>query len=241
MNTVLSDNKTLPLPSLPRLPWRVADEILRRRDWVMSPEENARAIPRFMLVIVASGLFYGAILGSYNGLNAQGVQQMLYSSLKVPLLLAVTFSLCLPFFFVFNALLGLRDDLLESLRALAASQAGMSIILASTAPFTALWYASFDNYGNAILFNAAMFGFAAASSQLLLRDFYGPLIRRDRRHRLMLYVWFIVFAFVGVQMGWLFRPFVGSPGVEVQFFRDEMFGDNAYVVIWRLIAQAFGG
>ena len=47
------------------------------------------------------------------------------------------------------------------MRALVATQAGLTIIFASFAPFTLLWYAPSSNYRAAILFNGAMF--AAAS------------------------------------------------------------------------------
>lgn len=35
-------------------------------------------------------------------------------------------------------------------------------------------------------------------------------------------------------MGWILRPFVGSPDIPVSFFRAEAFS-NAYVVVARLI------
>lgn len=185
-------------------------------------------------LIVAFGFTYGALMGTFSGFRGDHSLQILYSALKVPLLLLVTFGLSLPSFYVFNTLLGVRGDLAYALRALLAAQAGMTIILLSFAPFTLLWYASCANYNAAILFNSAVFGAATLASQRLLRRHYGPLLRRDGRHRILLRVWLVTYAFVGIQMGWLLRPFVGSPYMSAHFVRRDAWG-NAYEVMFRMV------
>jgi len=51
----------------------------------------------------------------------------------------------------------------------------------------------------------------------------------------------VVFGLVGVQMGWVLRPFIGAPNSPLQFFRERAWGDrNAYVVVARLIWQVAG-
>ncbi|HQY88385.1 MAG TPA: hypothetical protein PK402_06985 [Tepidisphaeraceae bacterium] len=50
-------------------------------------------------------------------------------------------------------------------------------------------------------------------------------------------IWMIVFAFVGTQMGWLLRPFVGSPGKEFEWFRPK--GGNFFSAVWALIRDLF--
>jgi hypothetical protein len=126
------------------------------------------------------------------------------------------------------------------LAALLTTQAAATIILASLGPFTLFWYASSADYNAAILFNAAMFAVASVSGQFVLWRFYRPLIARNAAHRLMFRTWLIVYAFVGIQMGWVLRPFVGNPGMPVTFFRQGAWG-NAYVevarIVWRLIAE----
>jgi len=57
----------------------------------------------------------------------------------------------------------------------------------------------------------------------------------------MLWTWLGLYVFVGIQMAWVVRPFVGAPGQPVQFFRAASWG-NAYEVVLRLVWQAiFGG
>jgi hypothetical protein len=175
-------------------------------------------------------------MGTFGGLTGDRPLQVLYSACKVPLLLLGTFLLSLPSFAVINTLFGLRRDLGEAIRAVVAAQAGVATVLASLAPFTLLWYVSAVSYQVAILFNAAMFTIASLAGQRLLRRYYQPLIARNRRHRVLLRTWIVVYAFVGIQMGWMFRPFIGSPNTPVQFFREETWG-NAYVIVARLLWQ----
>jgi hypothetical protein len=146
----------------------------------------------------------------------------------------VTFVVALPSFWVLNRLLGLGDDFAQVLRALVGTQAALTIILASLGPFTVLYYCSWSNYQGAILFNALMFAVAAGSAQWRLSRYYRPLIARNRRHRAMQMLWLVIYGFVGIQMGWTLRPFIGDPVQPVQFFRSEPFS-NAYVVIGRLV------
>lgn len=210
-------------------PMRVADGVLRGR----------ATSPPWTLAVVCS-LIYGAMMGTFGGLDGERALQVVYSAVKVPLLLLATVLLSLPSFFVLNTLFGLRDDFGDSLRAIAASQAGLAIVLLSCAPLTLFWYASSADYPSAILCNAAMFGVSSVSAQWLLRRSYRPLIARNRRHRLILRGWLLIYAFVGIQLGWTLRPFIGDPSRPVRFFRGGEF-ENAYVIVARMILEVLGG
>src|SRR4051812_23796376 len=130
---------------------------------------------RLTAVLLGCGLLYGAVMGSWGGLEGDHWLQVVYSAVKVPLLLLATFALALPSFFVLNTLLGLRADFGVVLRGLLASQAGLTVVLAALAPYVLLWYASFTDYDAAVLFNGAMFAAASFTAQGLLRRAYRPL------------------------------------------------------------------
>jgi len=119
------------------------------------------------------------------------------------------------------------------------AQAGLTIVLASVAPFTAFWYVCDGDYNAALLFNAAMFGVATLAAQWMLRRSYRHLIVRNIRHRLLRRTWVLLHAFVAIQMAWVLRPFVGAPGARVTFFRHEAWG-NAYVELGKIAARAIG-
>ncbi len=208
-----------------------ADDLLRGR--ALAADRRVRDLPSLLAMVALFGMFYGAVMGTFGGVQGERSLQLLYSGLKVPLLLLVTFGLSLPSFFVLNTLFGLRNDFARVLRALIATQAALTIILASLAPFTAVWYASFPAYRLAIFFNAAMFAIASFAAQGLLRRWYRPLIESDVRHRLLLKIWLVIYAFVGIQMAWVLRPFVGDPYSPTRFFREGAWG-NAYVEVAKM-------
>jgi hypothetical protein len=95
-------------------------------------------------------------------------------------------------------------------------------------------------YQSAILFNGLMFGVASFSAQWMLRRSYLPLVRANPRHRWMLRTWLVIYVFVGIQMGWVLRPFIGDPGAPTQFFRDGAW-TNAYEVVIQMIWDVVSG
>lgn len=189
------------------------------------------------LLVLATGSIYGAFMGTFALSTWERAPMVLYAAAKVPLLIFVTTAVCLPGFFVLNTVLGLRGDFGRAIRAILAGQAALTVALASLGPLTRFAYASGVDHRQALLFNAAMFTVATAVGQVVLIRRYRELTSdpmSGRRHRAMLWMWVILYAFVGMQMGWMLRPFVGGPERPVSFFRDEPFS-NAYVVIAKLI------
>jgi hypothetical protein len=209
------------------------DRLLRR-----GPERGAGQLPLWIAFIFLGGFFYGAVMGSFSGLTGDRIWQVIYSGLKVPLLLLVSFVVALPSFFVLNTLMGVRADFAEALYGLVYGQAGLALVLVSLSPYTLLWYASSADYEQAILFNGVMFAVASLTAQGILRRSYKPLLGRRPRHRWLLRTWVVLYVFVGIQMAWVLRPFIGDPALPAQFFREESWG-NAYVVIGRMIGDVF--
>lgn len=198
---------------------------LPRRWWVLP------------LLVLCTGPVYGVFMGSFALQSWNRATLMVYAAIKVPVLIFVTTTVCLPGFFVLNTVLGLRDDFGRAMRAIFAGQAGLTVALASLGPITRFVYSSGVSHRQALLFNAAMFTVATVVGQVVMLRRYRELAadpERGPRHRVMLWAWVILYAFVGMQMGWMLRPFVGAPSLPVTFFRDEPFS-NAYVVIARLI------
>lgn len=210
-------------------------EILRRAPWTIAADRPRLSLVKLLLCLCAFGLFYGGVMGLFRLLEGEEawLLQVVYSAVKVPLLLVITFLITLPSFFVLNTLLGLRNDFGTVIRAHIATQASLAIILASLAPFTIFWYASSGNYQAALMFNAAMFAIASFAAQAQLRAYYRPLVKSNSKHTWMLRAWICIYAVIGIQMGWLLRPFIGSPGSEVQFLRPEAW-DNAFVLVARM-------
>ena len=192
---------------------------------------------RLMSCTLFFGALYGATMGAFGGVLGDRGWQIVISAAKVPMLLLVTFGLTLPSFFILNSLFGARSDFGAVLRALISSQAGLTVVLATLAPYTLLWYASSADYSSALLCNGLMFAVASSAGQVLLRVWYRPLLAQRPQHRWLLRIWLVVYVFVGVQMAWILRPFVGNADAPIQFLRDDAWG-NAYVIVAQMIWHA---
>jgi hypothetical protein len=206
-------------------------------------DQTVLSLKKVIAIVVVLGPVYGASMGAYAFVVgqrsfAEQIPQLIYSGIKVPLLILLTVAISLPSFFVINTLLGLRDEFREALRAIVSAQAGLAIVLVSLFPLTLFIYVSLADlkasYSIAILVNAAMFGLASLSAQVLLRGYYERLVQRSRRHLWMVRMWIFVYAFVGIQAGYVLRPFIGNPNVPTTFLRKESF-QNAYVKLFELI------
>jgi hypothetical protein len=53
----------------------------------------------------------------------------------------------------------------------------------------------------------------------------------------LLYIWILLFGFVGTQLAWTLRPFFGSPDKDFSLYRD--IDGNFYAEIFRTIADLF--
>lgn len=221
-----------------------ADRWLRRIFAVRGiPQDDGGRTPLSSFLLPLPLLFlYGGIMGSWgmwgaDSISANQWMQVLYSAIKVPLLLSLMFFLSIPFLFVLYALAGLAQDFRRVITLLAETQSAFAAALLGFAPFTLLWYGSSANYVHAILFNGLLFGLAAAVRHVVFRRRVGEMELRHHRHRLLLRLWFLLSAFVGVQAGWILRPFVGTPGMVPEFIREDSWG-NAYVEVAMMIVNA---
>ena len=116
------------------IPWRqpfaLIDRLLRASP---TPSVRDRVWPGVLLVVFCGGA-YGAMMGLFGGLSGDRSLQVIFSAVKVPLLILVTTALALPSFYVLNALLGLSADFQQAARAVAATQTVVAIVLASRRP-----------------------------------------------------------------------------------------------------------
>lgn len=69
------------------------------------------------------------------------------------------------------------------------------------------------------------------------RPTYGSPTNGQRLARRVFFTWTIVFAVVGAQMGWVLRPFIGSPGMPFELFRARE--SNFFEAFFRHLGNLF--
>jgi hypothetical protein len=117
-------------------------------------------------VVILLGVLYGACMGlpalitRWNADRMQGVDQVLASMAKVPLLFLLTLFITFPSLYVFNALVGSRLTMGALLKLLIAAVAVMLALLAAFGPIVAFFAASTDSYPFMKLLNVIVFTIA---------------------------------------------------------------------------------
>jgi hypothetical protein len=216
-------------------PGRVADlDALLRGEGDFAVGARATPWARLAVVVVVGGSLYGLAMGAFAGWEGA-----VYAALKVPLLVTGSMLVCLPNFYVVNAVLGLSEDFAVAARAVVSAQATLAVVLASLAPVT--WFASqvTDDYHLMKLINGALFACASLCAQRGLTRHYRPLLKRNPRHRIALCIWPALYVFVALQLAYALRPFVGNPSFPTEFLRESWVG-NVYLDLYWAVRGAAG-
>lgn len=205
-------------------------------------EISALEGPRVLAVIAGSGGAYGAVMAAFGGVSGERVWMVAFGAVKVPMLFVATMALAIPCFAVLNLLAGLGADWRRVWRALVDYQVAVALQLGALAPVTFFLNLVESDYRVAQAWSTLMFAIAAWNARLVLLRAYAPLEAASPAHRNLRRVWFVLYAFVGLQMGWDLRPFVGSPDMGVAFFRQHI--GNAWIevpkVLWEAVVALWG-
>ncbi len=201
-------------------------------------------------VVLILGLFYGLCMGSF-GLfqrGASALPQLIATTGKVPLLFLLTLIVTFPSLYVFNALIGSRLTLGSTLRLIIAAMAIMLAVLASLGTIVAFFSVSTTDYSFILLLNVVVFTVSGSlGMKFLLQTLHRLTLAQNETDSLetadamepggaldetenqaisanvtkVFRIWIVVFGLVGAQMGWVLRPFIGSPHVEFTMFRGR--------------------
>lgn len=83
-------------------------------------------------------------------------------------------------------------------------------------------------------------GFSTATSDDMnspLQPVEGHVLARHTK--VVFRCWMVLFGLVGAQMGWVLRPFIGSPDEPFSLFRERQ--GNFFEAVWRSFLSLFGG
>lgn len=183
-------------------------------------------------VIVAGAALYGAVLGSW-----QGDVLILWTAIKLPLVLLITASLTLLLNWMLALLLGVRLELMQVAVLSFLALAIAALVLASLAPVAWLFTVSAPPpsegartaHNLLYLFHTLLVAGAGTTGMMAL---WRALHRLAGQRARQIYVaWLLAFAFVGGEVAWALRPFVGSIYYEVAFVREDALEGNVYEFI----------
>jgi hypothetical protein len=199
-------------------------------------EQDGRWILFCMLTIAVCSGVYGATIGLWRaGLMA------LYVAIKFPLLIFLT-TLCNGTLnWMLAAVMGAGFTFRQTVLAQLMGYAVAALILAALAPITLFILfntpslMSGDTFGHSffLLINVGVLAFAGIISNLRLHQFLLQKTGRRNLARKVLVAWLAGNLLVGAQLSWNLRPFIGAPGLEIQFLRPNPFDGNFYETVYR--------
>ena len=218
-------------------------QLLRDRGNFLTEIENNKYIDKKIVsLLVCSSLFlalYGAILGS-----THGSLQIISSAFKLPALYLLTLLICLPTLYFMDVVLGSKQTFSQYVALLLASVAMMSVMLFGFAPVTLFFRLSIDDYWFFLLLNIILLGFTGIVGIGFFYKSMMSLIEKEQlgkasKNRYKLITgWLFLYGFVGSQLGWTLRPFVGTPNQPFSLFRE--IESNFYIQAIKIIGKVLG-
>ena len=194
------------------------------------------------VICVGAGL-YGAAMGYWRAPLAG-----LYVAIKFPLIILLTALGNALLNAMLAPLLGLNISLRQSFLAILISFAIVSAILGAFSPLVAflVWNAppmtadparSVGTYSFIQVAHVVIIAFAGVAGNLRLVQLLRELSGNAATARRVLLAWLAGNLFLGSQLTWILRPFIGSPGLPVEFLRATAFHGNFYETVFHSLLR----
>ena len=172
--------------------------------------------------------FYGLTAGAY-----AGVLQALSASVKLPVLVLATLLICFPAFYVVQILVGSRLRFTQVLALVLSALTLTAIILAAFVPVTVFFLITGANYHFLQLLHVLLVLLAGLFGMYALHEGLAVVCERravyPKKALTIMRAWAVLFAFVGIQMAWNLRPFLGDRGEPFRVFRT--YEGNFYAAV----------
>jgi hypothetical protein len=225
----------------------VIETILRNRHSFFGEIRDGVDLQRKMRAMLISSVaflaLYGAVMGSTHSL-----WQALSSAVKLPILFLATLIVCSPTLYFFNVLFGSSQSLTQNVVLILTAITVTSVLLLSFSPIILFFLLTTSHYQFFKLLNVAVFAVAGGMGVIFLSQGMRAVSMSDRadaggqgsvRSRAwVVRLWVLVYGFVGSQMAWTLRPFIGAPSIKFELFRQ--LGGNFYANVLVSLAEILG-
>jgi len=205
---------------------------------------DIRRLALQITVIIAGAGSYGAAMGWW-----RDPQQALFTAIKLPLIILLTTIGNALLNAMLAPLLGLNLPFRQSFAAILMSCTIAATILGAFSPLMAflVWNApamssktpAVGVYNFILLAHVTAIALAGITGNARLFQLLHRLGGSRRVAQTVLIAWLAGNLFLGSQLSWILRPFVGSPQLPVQFLRPSAFHGNFYETVFRTLGQVF--
>jgi len=203
---------------------------------------STRRLTLQVAVIVFGAGLYGAAMGWW-----RDPEQALYVAIKFPLIILLTTAGNTLLNAMLAPLLGLNIPFRQSFSAILMSFTVTAAILGAFSPLLAflVWNAppmspeavSEPAYNLIKLTHVAVIAFAGVTGNARLFQLLAHLGGSRIVARRVLFAWLAVNLFLGSQLSWILRPFIGSPSLPVEFSRAAALHGNFFENVFHSLLQ----
>lgn len=207
-----------------------------------SGQWSARRFALHLAVIVFGAGCYGAAMGWW-----RDPQQALFVAIKFPLIILITTLGNALINAMLAPLLGLNLPFRQSFSAIVMSFTIAAAILGAFSPLIAftVWnapamtsgVATGATYNFILLSQVAVIALAGVTGNLRLFQLLFQLGGSRATAFRVLSAWLAGNLFLGSQLSWILRPFIGSPTLPVEFFRKAALHGNFFEAVWHALRQ----
>lgn len=207
-------------------------------DW-----NTGRVAAHLAVIVIGAGCF-GAAMGWW-----RSPEQGLFVAIKFPLILILTALGNALLNAMLAPLLGLNISMRQSMLAILMSIAIAAAIMGAFSPLLGflVWNAppmtpdvkSTATYGLIKLTIVAVIAFAGIAGNVRLFQLLAQLAPRRNIARRVFIAWLAGNLFLGSQLSWISRPFIGSPQLTVAFLRENALKGNFYENVWGTVVGLF--
>jgi len=219
----------------------VIETILRNRyHFFVEIRDGVQLQAKMRAMLVSSVIFlalYGAVLGSTHSL-----WQAMSSAVKLPILFLATVIVCSPTLYFFNVLFGSNQSLTQNVALMLTAITVTAVLLLAFTPIVLFFLLTTSGYQFFKLLNVGIFTISGWMGVLFLSQGMRIVAAAGKQgasaRRNVVRLWILLYAFVGSQMAWTLRPFIGAPSMKFELFRQ--LGGNFYSNSFASIGEMLG-
>ncbi len=219
----------------------VIETILRNRIHFFHEIRDGIALQEKMRAMFISSILFFALFGAVMG-STHSLWQTLSSAVKLPILFLATLIICAPTLYFFNVLFGSNQSLTQNVALILTAITVTAVLLLAFAPIILFFLLTTSQYQFFKLLNVAIFIASGSMGVMFLsqgmRIVAGEGDGNDKARRWVLRLWMFLYAFVGSQLAWTIRPFIGAPSIDFELFRQ--LGGNFYTNIFSSLGEILG-
>ena len=193
-------------------------------------------IAKHLILVLIFSTIYGAIMGSYNSF-----WQAVSSAIKMPVLILLIIVICFPAFYVIQTVLGSKLSLGQMMSIILSGFVFMTCIMVSFSTIVLFFMITGGNYNFLkllhvlIIITAGFFGMRAIVEALKYSCEQKNIYPKTGVH--IFRIWILILAFVGAQLSWSLRPFIGDKDAPFEVVRAKY--GNFYIDVLSSMGSIF--